>query len=169
MRVAGGRRRHHLTQPRSLRSARPQPIASRCLMHAHMKASTARIQGPGAFRGQRSAPDLASMLSDNVAGNGLPPLVVAAQRASCSGALSHAEHRSRREHLRATRKSCGGSEYRRCDGALTGRASSEDVDRWLAPQPHLHLALASERHAAMETSQAYRSSTLGKSLELEEE
>ncbi|HZA40675.1 MAG TPA: DUF952 domain-containing protein [Actinomycetota bacterium] len=31
------------------------------------------------------------------------------------------------------------------------------------------MALASEWHAAMETSQAYRSSTLGKSLELEEE
>jgi hypothetical protein len=37
---------------------------------AHEGVDGACRQGPGAFRGQRSAPDLASMLGDNVVGKG---------------------------------------------------------------------------------------------------
>ena len=97
-----------LPQPRF---ARPQPIVPRPVPGRDVAgARTVRDLGPLVANDRH--PDLASMLTDNVAGKGCH-LVVAAQRPTSSGALGHAHRTPSAEHLRATRKSCGGSNYRR--------------------------------------------------------
>src|ERR687891_428961 len=136
----------------ALRSAATNPLAV-FDARAHQGVDRA-CQGPGAFRGQRSAPDLASMLGDNVAGKGCHlylwllrgPVVpersvtrsidldanICARHANPAGLVNTAGETARSRGERALRMSTGGSLPSRI---FTWRSRASGTPRWRQARP----------------------------------